>query len=297
MREAGAQPHWDRLVERLHVQRQKSGSPSYGEIAERIRRTRIERGSSEFEARVARSSVYDAFKLGRTRINVPLTREIFEALGAEPGIVDVWLAGPSGDRKPDPPRGVLVIVVLVACVGLNFLGRIVVDGLSLPIYLDMVGTCLAAVALGPWRGALVGGMTNVIAIATSGWVSLPFMVVNIVGALIWGYGVQRYGLGRSLARFFGLCLLVAAACSALAVPILLVMFGGSVGQGQDFVTDSLREVGLPLWLGVTGSNLLTSAGDKMISGFVALVGISLMPRAFQFHVSCVAVGERMHPMS
>ena len=33
--------------------------------------------------------------------------------------------------------------------------------LKLPTFLDMIGTCVAAIVLGPWWGALVGVITNV----------------------------------------------------------------------------------------------------------------------------------------
>ncbi|MDT0203471.1 hypothetical protein [Nocardioides sp. AE5] len=282
----------------MQAHRDTMAGPSYGEIAERIRRARIDRGVPEHAARIARSTVYDAFRLGRARVNLELIGEIAQAMGIDEVQVQAWIEecdtprDLAVDAAPEPapveaPGRAAVAGVIAGCIALNFLGRIVVDATSLPIYLDMVGTCLGAIALGPWRGALVGGSTNVIAVVTSGLVSLPFAVVNIAGALVWGYGVRRFGLGRSLARFFALCLAAAVACSALAIPVLLLVFGGSVGQGQDAVTRALVDLGLPLWSGVMGSNLLTSGVDKVISGFVALVGVSLLPVAFRSHVPLV----------
>ncbi len=105
-----------------------------------------------------------------------------------------------------PPRRALLL--LVVCVVVNLLGRSLVELLHLPVHLDMVGTAIAALALGPWRGAAVGLATNLLGVAESGPVSVPFALVNVAGALVWGYGARRWGLGRSLPRFLGLNVLV-----------------------------------------------------------------------------------------
>ncbi|HYF74648.1 MAG TPA: hypothetical protein VD864_17600, partial [Nocardioides sp.] len=134
--------------------------------------------------------------------------------------------------------------------------------------------------LGPWRGAAVGAATNVAGVVTSGLISLPFGLVNVAGALVWGYGVRRLGLGRTLARFFSLNVLVAAACTLVAVPIL-VANGGSVDQGQDMITETFRRFGEALEVAVLLSNSVTSLADKLISGFVALVVISALPASLR----------------
>lgn len=170
---------------------------------------------------------------------------------------------------------------MLGCVAVSLVGRVVVDVLHLPIYLDMVGTAIAAITLGPWRGAAVGGVTNVVGVAVgSGLVSLAFAVVNVVGGVIWGYGVRRFDLGRTLPRFLALNVLVAVACSAIAVPII-VAYGGSVGQGQDTITESFASL-VHVDVVATGlANLLVSIGDKLITGFIALVVISTLPRAMR----------------
>lgn len=56
-------------------------------------------------------------------------------------------------------------------------------------YLDMIGTFLAALVLGPWWGALLGFFTNVL-LAIQGPQYLPYVVVQVVGALYWGYGCR-----------------------------------------------------------------------------------------------------------
>lgn len=287
---------WDGLALELQALRERAGDPSYEKIATRVANARQAQGASEHAARVARTTIYDAFRTGRPRANLDLSREIALVLGATNREVDQWVAqclGQSGEADEEveiPLRNVLLL--MGGCLALNMVGRLVVDFLSLPIYLDMLGTAFAAVALGPWRGAMVGASTNLLAAATSGWVSIPFAIVNVAGALVWGYGVRRFGYGRTLPRYFLLNLYVALTCSLLAVPILVLVFGGSVGQGQDTITQTFIDLGNGLLVAVGFSNLLTSTADKLLSGFIALVGCSTLPPAMRRDLPLVLVEQR-----
>ena len=79
---------WDPLAEALQDLRAQRGDPSYAEIA---RLVSLRRGGSS-ATRVARTTVYDAFRTGRTRVNLELVREIAAVLGADDAQVDHWVA-------------------------------------------------------------------------------------------------------------------------------------------------------------------------------------------------------------
>jgi energy-coupling factor transport system substrate-specific component len=286
---------WDHVAVQLQAWRRTAGDPSYADIASRITAARIARGTEPAAARVGRTTVYDAFRLGRARINHALVREIASALGAAEDEVDALLTGPAPVAEvppapaPDPvpaspaPTGAHVVrrgrrwalAVALGCVALNLLGRVTVDFLGVPVYLDMVGTALAAIVLGPWHAAGVGVVTNLAGVPLSGWDSAAFTPVNVLGGLIWGYGVHRFGMGRTMARFFVLSAAAGVACSLMAAPTLYLL-GGSIGHGQDDLTASMlaltHQFGLALGLG----NLLTSLADKLLSGFVGMVGASVL---------------------
>lgn len=286
---------WDGVVERLQTLRRSAGNPSYEVIAQRISSRREGAGLSPHAARVARSTVYDSLRPGRTRLSVEFLYEIADVLGGSRDQVDRWVGDSHTGTASDDHRIAKrreIALLLVACVALNIAGRLIVDALHLPIYLDMVGTALAAVALGPWLGALVGGVTNVVSVVLSGWVSLPFALVNVAGALVWGYGIRRFGMGRTLARFFSLNLIVALVCSVVAVPILVFMFGGSVEQGQDSITQTFLDFGNGLLVAVGFSNVLTSGIDKLVSGFVALVIITALPWHLRRGIPLVMADQR-----
>ena len=77
-------------------------------------------------------------------------------------------------------------------IALNIVGGLLASTLKLPVFLDTIGTILTAAILGPWWGALTGGLSNVLASLQSpmdAW----FAIVNILVGLIVGFASRRFG--------------------------------------------------------------------------------------------------------
>jgi energy-coupling factor transport system substrate-specific component len=288
--------------------RTAAGKPSYAELVRRVMSQRMARGMSEWEARVGRTTVYDTFRPGRRALDLDLITELVRALHGSDEDLAQCLAGQQSapaSSLPEPkeaevvvappdPMGVptetelaatphprltpgVRVVFLLGCVALNLAGRVLVNTTHLPLYLDMVGTAVAALLLGPWSGAGVGVATSLAGVPIDGWVSLPFAGVEVVGALIWGYGISRLQLGRTVPRFFLLNVVVAVCCSVVAVPIIVWVDHGVTGSGADHLTQTMRMVWHNLLAAVAAQNLLTSLADKLITGFVALTIIETIP--------------------
>lgn len=269
-----------------------AGAVSFTEIATRIQRRRESQGLDPIAARIPRSTVYDAFLTGRRRIDPDLVAEIVLALGADEATAAKWRGAaveamrrgwrrPAGiepvvlTETPGYPitasgSATVVLAVFVASVFVNVFAHVPVDPLGLPIYLDMIGTAIAAIALGPWIGAAAGLTSNLLSSTViMDWPGMWFALVNAVGGLLWGFGYHRWRL-RSPLRFLLLCAIVALGCTLVAVPILVLVFGGSSGTSQDSLLSLAGLVGGQLWGAVFSSNMLTSLADKLISGSVAL---------------------------
>lgn len=284
----------DDLVRELRAVREDAGQPSFGDIALGVSRVRRERGLTIEQARVGRTTVYDAFRLGRSRLDAELVADIVRALGGSEAQADELIARcratQPGSRvvtvpldvvaEPDEPPtspGRTALAVLAAGLALNLIGLSLSEWLDLPVYLDMLGTAFSAIVLGPWWGVLIGVATNVAGVAVSGPDSLLFTPVNIAGALVWGYGVRRWRLGSSIPRFFALNVLVSVACTVLAVGIIAGLLGGFSESGADEITLSVLDIVDSLWTAVIVSNLCTSVPDKLIAGFVSLTLIEALP--------------------
>jgi len=181
----------------------------------------------------------------------------------------------SKPRKRRLPLTYVVAVIPVAA-ALNIVGGYINTVLRLPIFLDMIGTMVTAVILGPWWGALVGAITNIVNSFISGPISLPFAVVNVAGGLVWGYA-NMWGWMKKTWSFFLVNVLVATVSSLFAVPIYVFVFGGATGHFADVMTAAFLAMGQNLIVSVFSSNILVSLADKIISGFVGLAIIEALP--------------------
>jgi energy-coupling factor transport system substrate-specific component len=170
-----------------------------------------------------------------------------------------------------------VVTIVPVAAALNIVGGTLNTYLKLPTFLDMIGTAVAAIVLGPWWGALVGIMGNVGGALFLGPVNIPFALVNVTGALLWGYGVRSFGMGATVPRFFLLNIIVALVTSAVAAPIVAFVFGGATGHASDALTAAFAQAGTDLLRATFESSVIVSLADKIITGFVAIAIIEALP--------------------
>lgn len=311
----------DRIARDLVALKEARGPVSYGELARRVGEVRIARGVAATAAYPARTTVYDVFRPGRTRMDPALVHDIVRALGADDTEADAWVERyhrvrrvpePAARPRPvapvevtAPPRTALLTpstparrrcapLTILGCLVLNLLGLVVVQQLHLPIYLDMAGTAVVAIVFGPWQGVAVGVMTNLLGFVVGVPGAAPFALVNVVGALVWGYGVRRFGMGSDIVRYFQLNLLVAVACTMAGAPLNVLLFSGFSGHGSDTVTVSLEHLGLPLIAAAFSTNILTSVIDKLLAGFIALIVFVWLRRTFHVSAAHMPLIDHLH---
>ncbi|WP_139194815.1 ECF transporter S component [Arthrobacter sp. UCD-GKA] len=298
---------YDEIALDLQQLRFAAGDVSYAEIVRRIAAHRERSGVDAGNARPARTTVYDAFRTGRTRVNPHLVGEIARVLGASEIESAQWeercllarrnppaapAVTPEPYVLPEPaqsdPRPAMVekaapandrkFMLILACIVLNVLGFTLVARLGLPLYFDMVGTAIAAIAIGPWAGVAVGLSTNAIGLGITDSSSIAFALVNVVGALVWGYGARSLRLCRTFPRYLLLNVLVALSCSVVATALLVLLFNGGTGHASEHTTRNLAQMGNPLSVAVLGSNVVHSLADKLLTGFIVLGALGAVRR-------------------
>lgn len=97
-----------------------------------------------------------------------------------------------------------LVVVIAAGLLLNYFGLMLSLRLESILYLDMTGTALAALLLGPWWGAMVALLSN----ALINWLFypepgadlliFPWALVNMAGGLFWGFLARRSAFRKYL---------------------------------------------------------------------------------------------------
>ena len=188
---------------------------------------------------------------------------------------------PGGTRRLPRAFSMTQAVMFVSlAAAIDVIGGWVAGLLKLPVFLDTIGTFVAAVVLGPWWGAAAGVANNVVSALFNGPSSIPFAIVSVAVALVWGYGMRTFAMGRNAATFLALNLLVALVAAFVSSPILLLVFGGATGHPSDVLTAAFEVAGKSLASAVLVSNLVLNAADKMITGYVGLAIVRALPEQY-----------------
>jgi hypothetical protein len=93
-------------------------------------------------------------------------------------------------------------VIVAAGVLLNYIGLTLSRHLESILFLDMTGTALVAILLGPWWGAIVALLSNSVVNwllfpeAGADVVIFPWSLVNMTGALFWGSLARQAGFQK-----------------------------------------------------------------------------------------------------
>lgn len=172
------------------------------------------------------------------------------------------------------------LVLIPICAGINLVGGAIAAGLKLPVFLDMIGTVVAAALAGPWVAATVGLITNIFLALVSNPVYLPYATVSILVALVTGYMI-RAGFFKSIWGVVLTCLAATAVSVVSASTVTVFVFGGATGAtGSSAVTAGLIATMGSIWKGVITSALIENLIDRAIAFAVAYVILKRIPKRF-----------------
>lgn len=142
------------------------------------------------------------------------------------------------------------------CIVINLVLGTVAQMLQIPLlFLDTIGTILSAVVLGPFAGALTGGLTNVIQGLITNPKDIPFALVNIAIGLIIGFIAKKHKFDLKTAIISGLIISIVA--PLIGTPIAVFLYGGVTGGGTDLIF---------AWLLATGQKIFTAAFIPRVAG-------------------------------
>jgi len=171
-----------------------------------------------------------------------------------------------------------LLALIPLAVGINLAMGKVASAMSLPVYLDTVGTVLVAALVGPGAAVMTGLVSQTAFTILDGklmW--MAFLPVQLGVALYAGW-MSRLGMfaspWKAAAGGLGLGLLAAT----LSWPISYLVFGGVTATGVTAITTVLTALGIPLQWAVYVASLGTDLLDKCVTFLLVYVLLSSLPR-------------------
>ena len=171
------------------------------------------------------------------------------------------------------------IVLIPACIGINYLGKLSASVLKLPLWLDSIGTCIGAVLGGPIIGGICGAANNLIYGFTTGdSITLVYALTSL------GIGIA-VGIMARLGRMKKLSGAVLTACVAgfvavlISTPLNILFWGGTTGNlWGDAVFAWSQASGLPVALGSFLDEVIVDVPDKLITLLIVFAIIKGLPK-------------------
>lgn len=150
--------------------------------------------------------------------------------------------------------------------------------LKLPIFLDSIGTVLAAVLLGPLAAILVGIFSFLVAAAIINPVYVWFIGTQAVIGLVVYMAAKHLGIFRSLGRIVPAGIVLGVITAIVSAPVIVYVFGGVAGSGRDLITAALVGAGQQIWKAVFLSGAASEPIDKLLQLLAAFFVLKSLPR-------------------
>ena len=167
-------------------------------------------------------------------------------------------------------------MVAASLVALNLVMSKIAATLSLPVYLDTIGTILAAALLPAWVAALVGVATSALAAAVVHPAFLYYAGTQLAVALV-AVGAMRLGAFRSLPKAAVAGIIIAVVAAVVSAPVTVVVFGGVTLGGTTAINVAFMAAGQSIWKAVLSGSLLVEALDKVAACLLATEVLRRLP--------------------
>ena len=170
--------------------------------------------------------------------------------------------------------------LILLCVLANYFGGMFASAQKLPVWLDSVGTAMAAYVGGPIVGALVGVTGNLIGAVAYGdnWV---YAAVSVAIGLLVGIMARKKDFGNLL-NVLTAAVILTVVVTAIALPLHVFFGNNSTGNvWGDAVSGFLEEKGFPVYLSLPVGQTYVELLDKLLT----LVLLHLVIRVKRLAVS------------
>lgn len=170
-------------------------------------------------------------------------------------------------------------VLIPACIGINYLGKLFASVLKLPLWLDSIGTCIGGILGGPIIGGICGAANNLIFGFTTGdSITLVYALTSLgIGAAA---GIMaRLGYMKTLSGALLTACVTGLTAVVISTPLNLIFWGGTTGNiWGDAVFAWSQASGLPVILGSFLDEVVVDIPDKFITLLIVFTIVKGLPR-------------------
>ncbi|ETP73467.1 hypothetical protein UYO_0404 [Lachnospiraceae bacterium JC7] len=187
-----------------------------------------------------------------------------------------------------------VIVLIPACIGINYIGKLFAQVLKLPLWLDCIGTCIGAILGGPIIGGICGAANNLIYGFTTGDnITLVYALTSLFIGVSVGV-MARLGFMESFPKAMITACVGGLAAVIVSTPLNIIYWGGQTGNvWGDAVFAATQASNLPVWLGSLLDELVVDVPDKLITGVIVYLIVSKLPEKLTSLYDANAVVESL----
>lgn len=170
------------------------------------------------------------------------------------------------------------MVLIPACIGINYLGKLFASFLKLPLWLDAIGTCIGAVLGGPVIGAICGAANNLIyGLTTGDNITLIYALTSAAIGITVGI-MARMQFSKSVLKALIMALMAGFVAVVVSTPLNLIFWGGTTGNiWGDALFAATQAAGLPAAIGSFLDELVVDIPDKIVTVMVAYAILKGLP--------------------
>lgn len=167
------------------------------------------------------------------------------------------------------------VCFLALAAALNLVGGFIALSLRLPIYLDSIGTMLAAALLGPICGMIPGLVSGLVSGFTSDIYALYYIPVQLITGILTGIVFRRMQPRKW--RLIPAAALISLPGTVVSSSITAIVFGGITSSGSTILVQLLSHTGLGLTASVCVVQALTDYADRVLSLMLTVAVLAAIP--------------------
>ncbi len=171
------------------------------------------------------------------------------------------------------------LVLIPACIGINYIGKAFAQFLKLPLWLDCIGTGIGGCLGGPIIGGLVGGLTNIIySITLADTITLVYSLTSLAIGIVFGL-MARLGFMNHIAKAILTACIVGMTAVIVSTPLNILFWGGQTGNvWGDALFAWTQTQNMPLFVGSFLDEVVVDVPDKLIVVLVVFVIVKALPK-------------------